>query len=257
MKKILVFINGELGLDVTRFLVTQSDVNITGIVVNGRNKRNPSYLQKLREEDFNPTIFEFSESLWGEKQFLEAVQNSNLAVSVLFGHLIPESIISHFGINIINLHPSLLPIGRGADPIPWAIIDNQRQGVTIHVLQEKLDAGQIVSQLELEVGFDMTSGQIYELAMKKLLQLFKEYMDRWPDELNIRPQSEKISYHREGELLSLRADLVNKPNPEVEKALRIIQALSFSDGRVARLRLSNGELWEISLSITKPGLGGN
>jgi methionyl-tRNA formyltransferase len=257
MKKILVFINGELGLDVTRFLASQRDVTITGIVINSTSKRNSSYLPQLRKEALSPNIFEFSDNLWARKQFLEVVQNSSLAVSALFGHLIPARIISHFGANIINLHPSLLPLGRGADPIPWAIIDNQKQGVTIHVLEEELDAGPIVSQFELDVGFDMTSGQIYEMAMIKLLQLFKEFILDLPDKFDIRPQLGKMSYHKREELLSLRADLADKPNLEVEKALRIIQALTFSDGRATRLRLSSGEQWEISLSITKPRTEGN
>jgi methionyl-tRNA formyltransferase len=47
----------------------------------------------------------------------------------------------------LNVHPSLLPAGRGPEPVFWTLRRGERQtGVTIHRLDERLDAGPIVAQ---------------------------------------------------------------------------------------------------------------
>jgi methionyl-tRNA formyltransferase len=70
-----------------------------------------------------------------------------LVVSASFGQKIPNQIINktHFG--GINIHPSLLPRFRGADPIPWAILSGDREtGVTLVTISEKFDQGKILDQ---------------------------------------------------------------------------------------------------------------
>lgn len=54
----------------------------------------------------------------------------------------------------INLHGGLLPAYRGANPIQWALIRNEREaGVTMHVLSEEIDAGPIFAQRRVPVAF--------------------------------------------------------------------------------------------------------
>jgi len=49
--------------------------------------------------------------------------------------------------NCLNVHPSLLPKYRGASPIPYQILNNEKEtGVTIIVTSEKIDEGEIVAQ---------------------------------------------------------------------------------------------------------------
>ncbi len=57
------------------------------------------------------------------------------------------------GLRMINIHPTLLPEGRGAWPMPLLILSQHRQGgVTIHQLTEEMDAGPILMQK----AFDMS-----------------------------------------------------------------------------------------------------
>jgi methionyl-tRNA formyltransferase len=250
MKRVLLFINGKLGLEVTNYLLSQPDIEITGVVVNHYKKRTESYTSQLFDLSASIRLFTYSENLHEQLEFKEVLNASELAVSALFGHIIPESLVSSFGVNFINLHPSLLPLGRGADPIPWAIIENQRQGVSIHVLEKKLDSGPIISQSEIEVTLAMTAGDIYELAMVELLRLFKEFIKSWPNGTILRPQVGESSFHETAELHNLREKLASG-STELEKSLRILQALTFADGRAPRLRLTDGELWEILISMSK------
>lgn len=59
----------------------------------------------------------------------------------------------------VNVHPSLLPDGRGALPFPAVILRGMsRTGVTVHELSEGIDEGSIVRQAALAVG----AGETYE-----------------------------------------------------------------------------------------------
>ena len=46
----------------------------------------------------------------------------------------------------VNIHPSLLPIGRGPWPMPVSILKGIDSGVTLHKLTEKIDEGDIILQ---------------------------------------------------------------------------------------------------------------
>jgi hypothetical protein len=47
----------------------------------------------------------------------------------------------------INIHGALLPQYRGANPIQWALINNESEtGVTMHYIDEQIDTGDVISQ---------------------------------------------------------------------------------------------------------------
>ena len=62
----------------------------------------------------------------------------------------------------LNLHGSLLPKFRGRCPVNWVLIKGeQKSGVTLHVMEAKPDAGDIVAQKEVEIAFDDTAHSLF------------------------------------------------------------------------------------------------
>lgn len=58
---------------------------------------------------------------------------------------------------MVNFHPSPLPLGRGAWPMPWIILKEiVVGGITVHKIVEKLDAGDILLQEIFYVGAEET-----------------------------------------------------------------------------------------------------
>ncbi len=101
-------------------------------------------------------------------EFLEELKtyNADIFVVVAYGKLIPRSIFEMPKFGTINLHPSLLPEYRGAAPVEWALVNGERvTGVTVQMINEKLDAGDIVLQEKIELSSSITSGELYELVM--------------------------------------------------------------------------------------------
>ena len=82
---------------------------------------------------------------------LDNVDFTNVSFAILFGygHLIAER---HLNKTVfINLHGSLLPIGRGPHPHIWNWINGDPHGVTIHKMSAEIDKGPIIVQRQVEL----------------------------------------------------------------------------------------------------------
>lgn len=76
----------------------------------------------------------------------------DLNVVVAYGQIIPPSIFDLPRYKSINLHFSLLPLYRGASPVQWALLRGEtKTGVTVFLLNERMDEGDILSQEEVEI----------------------------------------------------------------------------------------------------------
>jgi len=101
-----------------------------------------------------------------DPEFLERIRahDADIYVVVAFGKIIPREVFDYPPLKTINLHPSLLPKYRGAAPVEWALIDGEREtGVTVQMINERLDAGDIVLQKRIAVESDMTAGDMYDI----------------------------------------------------------------------------------------------
>ena len=100
-----------------------------------------------------------------------------LVISYNYRHIVKKNMIDAVHGRIINLHTSMLPWNRGASPNLWSIIDNTPKGVTIHVLDEGLDTGDILLQKELFIDEEReTLRSSYELLNQEIVKLLQ---DNW------------------------------------------------------------------------------
>lgn len=85
----------------------------------------------------------------------------DIIVVVAYGQIIPSTIINLPRHKSVNVHFSLLPKYRGAAPVQWAILNGEEKtGVTVFELNERMDAGDILSQLETAIGPRETAGEL-------------------------------------------------------------------------------------------------
>jgi methionyl-tRNA formyltransferase len=241
MTRLFLMMNRKLGLNVLRYLLSLES-NVSCILINSETKKETGYdleVQKVLDEfSLAIPIYRHNANCWDDKALINLIESSTHSISVLFGHLIPEKVINHFGKNIVNLHPSLLPIGRGSDPIPWSIIENRPQGVSIHEVTNDLDCGPILCQELIPSTINLNAGDIYNLAMVKLEELFKKvYLDWVSDKLISEPQNGFFTYHKKEDLRQFES----KAQLEIERLVRIAQALTFNDGRTPHIRLQSQE----------------
>jgi methionyl-tRNA formyltransferase len=84
---------------------------------------------------------------------------------VAYGSLIPRTLFDYPPLKTINLHPSLLPRYRGAAPIQWSLINGEKEtGITVQLINERLDAGDIVIQETVSLDADTTAADLNEIV---------------------------------------------------------------------------------------------
>ena len=89
--------------------------------------------------------------------------NPEMVVVVAFGQILPKVIIDYPPMQCLNIHPSLLPKYRGAAPINWPIIRGEtKTGVTIMLMDEGMDSGDILLQQETDIGAAETYGELHD-----------------------------------------------------------------------------------------------
>jgi methionyl-tRNA formyltransferase len=96
--------------------------------------------------------------------FLETLRqwNPQVIVVVAFGRILPKSVLDLAPHGCLNVHYSLLPKYRGAAPAAWTIINGEKKGgVTTMQLVEKLDAGPIYLQEEVQLEEHETTASLH------------------------------------------------------------------------------------------------
>jgi methionyl-tRNA formyltransferase len=86
----------------------------------------------------------------------------DLIVTAAFGQILPNKLLEAPKYGCINVHASLLPELRGGAPIHYAIIQGkQKTGVTIMYMVEKLDAGDILTSIEVPITEEDNVGTLH------------------------------------------------------------------------------------------------
>ncbi|WP_430816956.1 methionyl-tRNA formyltransferase [Carboxylicivirga sp. RSCT41] len=96
---------------------------------------------------------------------IELIQSKkpDLIVVANFNQILKKGILSIPKIGCINVHPSLLPDYRGANPIFWMFKNNEQTGgTTIHLIDEGIDTGGIIKQSEFRLS-ESESVQSYSI----------------------------------------------------------------------------------------------
>ena len=70
-------------------------------------------------------------------------------VSFGYRHKIKEPQLSKYRDRMINIHISMLPWNRGADPNFWSWFDNTPKGVSVHLVDKGWDTGNVIMQMEV------------------------------------------------------------------------------------------------------------
>jgi len=89
--------------------------------------------------------------------------NPDIVITAAFGQILPKDLLEAPRFGCINVHASLLPKYRGGAPIHQAIIDGEEKtGVTIMYMAEKLDAGDIITQRAIAIEDEDNTGTMFE-----------------------------------------------------------------------------------------------
>ena len=126
-------------------------------------------------------------------------------LSVHYQRIVPRPLIDAYE-GLWNLHPGLLPYGRGMYPVFWALWEGTPAGATLHELVEALDAGPVTAAIEVPVRPDDTGGSLHARVQDAEKALFDAF---WPrivagEPLPAAPQPAGGSSHTRAEFFALK-----------------------------------------------------
>ena len=147
----------------------------------------------------------------------------DLIIIASYGKIIPKKVLEIPKYGCLNIHPSLLPKYRGPSPIQTTILNgNKETGVTIMLIDEKIDHGPILAQQKWEIPnsritYPELSQKLAQLGVKLLIQTIPKWIK---GEIKTKPQDEsKATYTK---ILKREDGKINwsKPDQEIEKQIR-------------------------------------
>lgn len=118
------------------------------IIIIFSSKKNPPTIIEKNKDYFKKNNIKLFISN-NNKEIIDKIKfyNVQIGISIAYSKIFKKNIIQLFNNYFFNIHPSYLPQRKGPDPIRNGIIKRDKYfGVTLHIINEKIDGGDIISQ---------------------------------------------------------------------------------------------------------------
>lgn len=143
----------------------------------------PSHVAQHALDCGFPSDLIFTPERAGEEAFLFSMRNlqPELCITAAYGNILPTKFLNIPTLGTVNIHPSLLPLYRGAAPVQRALQDGVKEtGVSIAFTVRALDAGPVIAREKIEVDdqikapdlLAMLFSQGSELLIRELPSIF-------------------------------------------------------------------------------------
>jgi methionyl-tRNA formyltransferase len=161
--KILYFGTAQIAADILKEL-TKLDTEVVGVVsqpdrIGNRNKIQPTPVKQVALE-LGLKLFQPNKS----REIVEEIQalKPDLILTCAYGEIIGEKILNIPKYKCVNIHASLLPKYRGAAPIQFAILNNEKEtGITLMYMDKSMDTGDIIVQEKVSIEPNETFSSLY------------------------------------------------------------------------------------------------
>jgi len=217
MKKIVFMGTPDFSVPILQNLI-QSEYEVVLVVTQpdrpkGRKKTLTAPPIKVEAEKQQIPVFQ-PEKLTDAYEEIIAYE-PDLIVTAAYGQLLPNALLEAPKYGCINVHASLLPELRGGAPIHYAIMQGKKEtGITIMYMAEKLDAGDILTQVKVSIDEKDHVGTLHDklsqagaqLLIKTLPQLFANQINPVAQDdqqatfaANIKRAQERIDWYQSNE----------------------------------------------------------
>lgn len=181
MIKIIFFGTPDIGLKSLDYLNNSDKIEVCAVVTQpdkpaGRgNKLQASPIKKYALEH-NIPVFQ-PKSIRKEPDIQEELKKfePDFFVTFAFGQILSQEVLDIPKFETINLHASLLPKYRGANPIQRAIINGDREtGICTMITELGLDCGDICKKLVIPISDSMNCEQLWDEIGEKSPKMIED-----------------------------------------------------------------------------------
>lgn len=243
--KLLLMADQKVGSEIFRWLLQEFPNDIAMLVVTSENE----IWEEARNANSPCAVFESADQICATAGQLEI----DLGVLAWWPTIIKNPLIDLPRMGFINTHPSMLPYNRGRHYNFWALVEQAPFGVSLHMVDEGVDSGDVVAQQQIPYGWEDNGESLYRLAQKSTIELFQE---TYPSirELEFRriPQDPSLgSFHRAAEL-DPASEIKLDDSYVARDLLNLLRARTFAGHPSCWFREGDEE-FEVRIEIRKKG----
>ena len=187
MIKIIFFGTGEFAEPIFEKLIQEKDLAITALVtapdkpIGRRQILTPPKIKTIAQKE---QISVLQPDHPKSADFLAQIRqlSPDLIIVASYGKILPDELLAIPRYQGINIHPSLLPKYRGASPIQFALLNQEKEtGVSIIQITSQVDAGAIISQEKLIIqpsdNYLILRNKLAQLAAKMIKPAIKKWIE--------------------------------------------------------------------------------
>lgn len=182
IKKIVILFSGE-GSNLENIIKSlhPNKVNVIAVITNNPHAKG---IDKAKKFDIDTIIIDHTE--YGireefDKELVKTIQNLKPDLTVLAGFMRILTPIFTDNIKAINIHPSLLPLFKGANALERSFNSDMKvAGVTVHEVITEIDAGKIIMQKcfdKLDMDFETFKAKIHACEYEIFPQAVLNYIN--------------------------------------------------------------------------------
>lgn len=176
----------------------------------GRKKILMPVPTKVVAEKYNIPVYQ-PVKIRKEYEFVNDL-HPDLILTLAYGQIVPQGLLDIPTFGAINLHGSLLPKYRGAAPIQYALLNNDKvTGMTLMRMTKEMDAGEMYAKKEIVIDEEDNSTSLFikmgdlalELAKESLPLFLEGKLEGIPQDESqvtfapsIKPEEEKIDLNK-------------------------------------------------------------
>lgn len=244
--KILVLQSGFVGREISRFLLEEFPNDEHAIVSLSRSPI--GYLKDV--ENVREVILDEPVDLR-----IYGFEKPDLGVLAWWPSIIHRPLLDWPVNGFINLHPSYLPFGRGKDPNFWTFLDDVPYGVSIHIVDDKVDHGPVIARQEIIKSWEDTGESLYLIARQACVELFRSKWSEIRGAAQVGQLGEiarsfpASTVRRRDEIVEASRIDLDEPT-SARKVLNILRARTFAPHPAAWFE-DDGEQYEVRVDISR------
>jgi len=179
--KVVFFATPKIALKSLEYLINSDKTEVLAVVTQpdkpaGRGKKLTMSPIKECALANNIPVFQ-PKSIRKEPEIQEKLKNlePDFFVTFAFGQILSQEVLDIPKYETINLHASLLPKYRGANPLQRAIIDGETQtGICTMITELGLDCGDVCLKEPIEIPENLNCIQLFEIVAEKSPEMIEK-----------------------------------------------------------------------------------
>lgn len=242
------------------------EFNVVGVLTScdksqGRSSALVPTPVKVCAQELNIPVLQF-ETLKSEAREAVKKLGADTLVTFAFGKIFGPKFLALFPNGKYNVHPSALPLFRGASPIQSTILNQLKvASISLQDVGEKMDEGDIWKRFDFELTGTENTSSLTEIVAQKATEFVPQTLkDIFDSKIKAKAQSGDISYCQ---MLGKEDALIDfsKPAAEVHAKIRAVYPWPKACGKIHGTNLAITSVWggfkeleeEATLANPEPG----